>query len=214
MPALPISIPGRVVVFDYGEVISHSPSADDTRRLLEVGGVPESLETRFWERYWHHRPPLDQGSVRVSDYWKTLAADLGLEWTASQRHALWVADFRGWWSVEPRTLDLIERLHDGGTRVALLSNAGFDFASGFRHSPMSEFFEVMYVSAEMDAIKPDPDIYREVATGLGITLDQMIFIDNKRENTDAAAALGVTAHHYTSPELLEDFLKSLAAPPQ
>ena len=211
MPALPINIPGRVVVFDYGEVISHSPSEGDTRRLLEVGGVPESLETRFWERYWHHRPPLDQGSVRVSDYWKTLASELGFEWTASQRHALWVADFRGWWSVESGTLDLIERLHDGGTRVALLSNAGFDFASGFRHSPMAEFFEVMYVSAEMDAIKPDPAIYREVAMGLGITLDQMIFIDNKQENTDAAAELGVTVHHFTSVEGLDAFLVELAA---
>ena len=200
-------------MFDYGEVISHSPSEDDKRRLLEVGGIPAELESTFWERYWHHRPPLDQGSVRVTDYWKTLASELGLEWSAAQRHALWVADFRGWWSIESRTLDLIERLHEGGTRVALLSNAGFDFASGFRHSPMSEFFEVMYVSAEMDAIKPDPDIYREVAEGLGITLDQMIFIDNKLENTDAAAALGVTVHHFTTPEGLEHFLETLAASP-
>ena len=211
MPSLPIRIPDRVVVFDYGEVISHSPSDEDTRRMLTIGGIPAELEAAFWERYWHHRPPLDQGSVRVSDYWKTLASELGLEWSAAQRHALWVADFRGWWSVEPRTVDLIERLHDGGTRVALLSNAGFDFASGFRHSPMSEFFEVMYVSAEMDAIKPDPDIYREVAAGLGITLDQMIFVDNKSENTEAAAALGVTTHHFTSPAELEQFLESLAA---
>ena len=209
MPALPISIPGRVVVFDYGEVISHSPSEDDTRRMLEAGGIPESLEQTFWERYWHHRPPLDQGTMLVKDYWKTLARDLGLEWTASQRHALWVADFRGWWSVEPGTIDLIERLHDGGTRVALLSNAGFDFAAGFRHSPMSEFFEVMYVSAEMDAIKPDPEIYREVAAGLGITLEQMIFVDNKLENTDAAAELGITVHHFTSVEGLEAFLVAL-----
>ena len=211
MPASPIRIPDRVVVFDYGEVISHSPAPEDTRRLLEVGGIPESLEARFWERYWHHRPALDQGSLLVSDYWRTLSAELGLDWSASQRHALWVADFRGWWSVEPGTLDLIERLHRGGTRVALLSNAGFDFASGFRHSPMSEFFEVMYVSAEMDAIKPDPEIYREVAAGLGITLEQMIFVDNKAENTDAAAALGVTVHHFTSVAGLREFLQGLAS---
>jgi HAD superfamily hydrolase (TIGR01509 family) len=75
---------------------------------------------------------------------------------------------------------------------------------------MSEFFEVMYVSAEMDAIKPDPEIYREVAAGLGIALDEMIFIDNKQENTDAAAALGVTVHHFTSVAGLEAFLLELA----
>ena len=211
MAALPISIPESVVVFDYGEVISRTPSDEDKRRLLEVGGIPEALEATFWDRYWHHRPPLDQGSVLVTDYWKTLAAELDLQWTASQRHALWVADFRGWWSVEPGTIDLIERLYLGETRIALLSNAGFDFASGFRASPMSEFFEVMYVSAEMDAIKPDPEIYREVAAGLGIDLGQMIFVDNKSENTDAAAALGITSHHFTSVGGLETFLVELAA---
>jgi len=211
MPASPIRIPDRVVVFDYGEVISRSPIDEDTRRVLEIGGIPESLVERFWERYWHHRPPLDQGSLLVTEYWRTIGHELGLDWTASQRHALWVADFRGWWSVEPGTLDLIERLHLGGTRIALLSNAGFDFASGFRASPMSEFFEVMYVSAEMDAIKPDPEIYREVAAGLGITLEQMIFVDNKLENTDAAAALGVTVHHFTTVAGLDEFLVGEAA---
>jgi putative hydrolase of the HAD superfamily len=34
-----ISIPGRVIVFDYGEVISRSQSEDDKRAILEAGGV-------------------------------------------------------------------------------------------------------------------------------------------------------------------------------
>ncbi len=210
MAAFPIRIPDRVVVFDYGEVISHSPSEDDTLRLLDVAGLPEELEDRFWERYWFHRAALDQGTLLVTEYWRTIAFELGVEWSASKRHALWVEDFRSWWSLEPATLDLIERLYLGDTRVALLSNAGFDFASGFRFSPMSEFFETMFVSAEMDAVKPDPAIYREVAAGLGIDVEQMIFVDNKSENTDAAAALGATVHHFTSPAGLEQFLVSLA----
>jgi putative hydrolase of the HAD superfamily len=36
---------------------------------------------------------------------------------------LWAADFRSWISVEPGTVDLLGELHDGGTRLALLSNA-------------------------------------------------------------------------------------------
>jgi putative hydrolase of the HAD superfamily len=214
MPSFPIRIPDRVVVFDYGEVISHSPSEEDTRRLLAVAGISEALEERFWERYWGHRHELDRGTLLPTEYWRTIAQELEQDWPASKRHALWVEDFRSWWSVEPGTLDLIERLSDGGTRVALLSNAGFDFASGFRFSPMSEFFEVMFVSAEMDAVKPDPAIYESVAAGLGIALEQMIFVDNRVENVDAAAALGVTAHHFTTPAQLEHFLNTLAAPPQ
>ena len=203
-----ISIPDRVVVFDYGEVISLSPSEADRAAIVALSGCPEA---EFWAAYWAHREPLDQGTITIPEYWALLAADLGATWSASRVHELWVADFRGWWSVEPRTLDLIEELHEGGTRVALLSNAGFDFSSGFRRSPMAAFFERVFVSAEMDAIKPDPAIYIEVADELGIALDRMVFIDNKAPNTDAAAALGITAHHFTAVEGLDAFLRSLAA---
>lgn len=203
-----ISIPGRVVVFDYGEVISRSPNQADTSALLAIAGAEHDA---FWASYWRHRDGLDQGTVSIPEYWAAVAADLGLTWRASTVHALWIADFRSWWSVEPGTLNLIEELHDGGTRLAVLSNAGFDFSSPFRRSPMSMFFERVFVSAEMDAIKPDPAIYAEVAAELGIPLDRMIFVDNKAVNTDAAAELGVTAHHFTGVEGLGTFLRSLAA---
>ncbi len=202
-----LTIKDRVVVFDYGEVISLSPSEADRAVLLSVAGVPEEP---FWQAYWAHRGDLDQGRVSVPDYWGRVAADLAVEWAPSTVYALWVADFRGWFSVEPEVIDLIAALHAGGTRVALLSNAGFDFAGPFRYSPMGQYFERMFVSAEMDSIKPDPAIYREVADELGIDLAEMVFIDNKKENTDAAALLGVTVHHFEGAAGLSGFLHSLA----
>lgn len=203
-----IDIPGRVVVFDYGEVISHSPSEADRAALLAIAGCEAEP---FWTAYWRHRDGLDKGSTGVVDYWALVAAELGVSWRASTVHELWVADFRSWWSVNTGTLDLIEELHAGGTRLAILSNAGFDFSSPFRRSPMARFFERVFVSAEMDAIKPDLAIYAEVAAELGIPLDRMVFIDNKPENTLAAASLGVTTHHFTDVEDLGDFLRSLSA---
>lgn len=203
-----LSIPDRVVVFDYGEVISRSPSEADRAVLLTIaGGEAEP----FWASYWGHRDPLDQGTLSVADYWALVAADLGTTFSPSKVYELWVADFRSWWSVEPATVDLIAELHEGGTRIAILSNAGFDFSSGFHYSPIGNYFERIFVSAEMDAIKPDPAIYREVAADLGIRLDQMVFIDNKSVNTDAAAALGVSTHHFTGVAGLAAFLKALSA---
>ena len=201
-----LTIPNRVVVFDYGEVISRSPSAEDTAALLrEAGGQPG-----FWESYWSHRDDLDQGRVSVPAYWERIRTDISADWSASKVYALWVIDFRSWISVEPGTIDLIAELHAGGTRIALLSNAGFDFAGPFRYSPMGQYFERMFVSAEMDSVKPDPAIYLEVADELGITPTQMVFVDNKKVNTDAAAALGATVHHFEGVEGLSVFLRSLS----
>ncbi len=202
-----IRIPDRVIVFDYGEVISASQSAADRAALVEISGLDPRL---FWELYDRYREDLDQGVTLPREYWREVARDAGVEWLPAQLQQLWAADIRSWISVEPGTVQLLAELHAGGTRVALLSNAGFDFSDPFRHSPMAAYFEAMFVSAELGLIKPDPEIYRVTARELGITLEQMVFIDNKKINVDAATALGVTGHVFTAVAELRAFLESLA----
>ena len=203
-----LRIPDRVIVFDYGEVVSKSPSPDDQAALLSVAGAHAD---EFWPAYWRHRSDLDQGVTSTTEYWTLVASDLGREYSASDVQRLWAADFRGWISVEPGTVDLLAELRDGGTRVALLSNAGFDFGDPFRRSPMGRYFERVFVSAELGMIKPDAAIYRHVASELGIGLDRMVFIDNKLENVEGATALGVTGHHFEGVEGLRGFLEGLTA---
>jgi putative hydrolase of the HAD superfamily len=202
-----IRIPDRVVVFDYGEVISVSQSEADRAALVAISGLPSD---QFWELYDRYREDLDQGVTLPGEYWSLIAREAGVEWGPAHRQRLWAADIRSWISVEPGTVELLAALHAGGTRVALLSNAGFDFSDPFRHSPMAEFFEAMFVSAEMGLIKPDPEIYRVTARELGIPLDRMVFIDNKKINVDAAVALGVTGHVFTTVAELRTFLESLS----
>jgi putative hydrolase of the HAD superfamily len=203
-----IRIPDRVIVFDYGEVISVSQSTADRAALVQVSGLDTGL---FWELYNRYRDDLDQGVTLPREYWNLIARDAGVEWSPAQLQQLWAADIRSWISVEPGTVQLLAELHAGGTRVALLSNAGFDFSDPFRHSPMAAYFEAMFVSAELGLIKPDPEIYRVTARELGIALEQMVFIDNKKINVDAATALGVTGHVFTTVAELRAFLESLAS---
>jgi len=203
-----IRIPDRVIVFDYGEVISVSQSAADRAALVEISGLDADL---FWQLYDRYREDLDQGVTLPREYWNLIARDAGVEWSPARLQQLWAADIRSWISVEPGTVQLLAELHAGGTRVALLSNAGFDFSDPFRHSPMAAYFEAMFVSAELGLIKPDPEIYRVTARELGIALEQMVFIDNKKINVDAAVALGVTGHVFTTVAELRGFLESLAS---
>ena len=94
--------------------------------------------------------------------------------------------------------------------MAMLSNAGFDFASPFRFSPMARFFERVFISAELGMRKPFQEIYEEVAEELSITPGEMIFIDNKQENVDGAASLGILTHLFVTADGLRSFLEGLA----
>ncbi|MBF4634427.1 HAD family phosphatase [Agreia pratensis] len=205
---MPISIPGKVVVFDYGEVISYSPSEADRQVLLSLAGLPEQL---FWAAYWGHRDALDGGTLSIRDYWLEIARNGGVEFTESRIQELWIADHRSWLSVNPDTYDVLLALRDGGTRIALLSNAGFDFGDYFRHGPMGALFERVFVSAEMGRLKPESAIYLDVLRELGIDASDMIFIDNKAVNVDGAANLGIDGHVFTTASLLRAFLDDRAA---
>ena len=139
-----------------------------------------------------------------------IAADTGANWSEARIHELWVADFTGRISIDPEVLEIVAELHGGGTRIAVLSNAGFDFASPFRYSPIARFFKRMFVGAEMLKLKPEADIHQEVTSELGITCAEMVFIDNRQVNVDGAVALGITGHHFAAATGLRRFHHTLA----
>jgi putative hydrolase of the HAD superfamily len=203
-----ISIPDRVVVFDYGEVISRSPSAAAHAELVELAGVdPEA----FWASWHAHRHALDQGRLSVVEYWRTIERETGASWSFARLQQLWARDFTAWFDPEPAVLELLDELHAGGTRLAILSNAGFDFGDPFRRSPLGSLMEQVVVSAELDLIKPDPEIYRRAMAELGTDPARTAFIDNRLDNVEAAAALGIATHHFTGADRLRAFLEELAA---
>ncbi|HEY5223733.1 MAG TPA: HAD family phosphatase [Microbacteriaceae bacterium] len=203
---MPISIPDRVIVFDYGEVISVTPTAADRDALVAVAEVDPDL---FWPSYWRHRNGLDQGTLSIADYWQLVAADVGAQFSDTKVHQLWVSDFRSWLSADVDTLDVLFDLRAGDTRMALLSNAGRDFGSYFRHGPLGALFEGVFVSGELGIIKPAAKIFEHVMDTLAISAAQMVFVDNKEENVQGAEALGITGHVYTNAAQLRAFLESL-----
>jgi len=217
----PLSLPGRTVIFDYGEVISLAQSPADRDAITRLAGVRDqagadggpgegAAASRFWAAYDAHRDGLDQGIGGVAAYWQAVAADIGASWDDSRVHELWAADFRSWLSVNPGTVEVLADLRAGRTPLALLSNAGPDYGSYFRHGPLGDFFGTCYVSGELRLIKPDPAIYRHVLADLKITPAEAVFIDNREKNVAAAEALGITGHVFTTPERLRDFLAALA----
>ncbi len=208
MTRAPISLPGQSVIFDYGEVISLSPSAADREMIVALAGFGHDREP-FWRAYSAHRDGLDQGRAGVAAYWRAIADDVGASWDEARVHELWAADFRSWLSINPGTIEVLTDLKAGGTRLALLSNAGPDFGSYFRHGPLGDFFAACYVSGELNLLKPHPEIYQHVLNDLGITSAEAVFIDNREANVRGAEALGITSHLFTNVTALRAFLASL-----
>jgi len=205
----PISLPGKLVIVDYGEVISLPPSAADRAVIADLAGVSGEGEPPFWRAYFGHRDGLDQGSAGALAYWRAIAADIGASWDDARMHELWAADFRSWLSINPGTIEVLADLTAGGTRLALLSNAGPEYGSFFRRGPLADFFVACYVSGELNLLKPHPEIFQHVLDDQGVSAADAVFIDDRDRNVRGAEAVGISGHLFTTPLELREFLVSL-----
>ena len=83
-------------------------------------------------------------------------------------------------------------------RLFLLTNTDAIHISRFEHSVGMSFsgdfyrcFEKVYYSFEMGMRKPEPEIFNYVIQKHGLSPARTLFIDDKKENTDAAEAAGL-----------------------
>jgi putative hydrolase of the HAD superfamily len=91
----------------------------------------------------------------------------------------------------------IRRLRSDGIKVGLLTNNVKEFGSAWRATfPVDELFEVVIDSSEVGMRKPDPRIYLLTCERLAVPPAASVFVDDNRDNVEAARAVGIEAVHF------------------
>ncbi|MEV7991818.1 HAD-IA family hydrolase [Streptomyces sp. NPDC086077] len=93
--------------------------------------------------------------------------------------------------------------------LVLVSNASVTLEADLDTLGLSDLADHVVSSARVRLVKPDPRIYRIAADLAGVPLDRCLFVDDSLENTEAAAALGMTPVHFREPADLERALAPL-----
>ena len=63
-------------------------------------------------------------------------------------------------------------------------------------APLDKIFRKCFLSYEMKALKPSEAFYRSVISQIGLSSDQMLFIDDSQKNVDGSLAAGLPAVYY------------------
>jgi 2-haloacid dehalogenase len=113
----------------------------------------------------------------------------------------------------PGTGDVVRDLHAAGVPLFALTNWSHEL---YPHAPANfevmALFEEVVVSGTEKVAKPDPRVFEIVAERSGLPLDQLVFVDDKQANVDAAAALGMQAILFTDATALRTELRSRGLP--
>ncbi|GAA2424843.1 HAD family phosphatase [Actinomadura vinacea] len=196
------------IVFDFGAVISHEPPEEAGALLAQALHVePE----RFWRAYWNYRRPYDLGHTIASEYWADVCARLSRTFDDALVETLIALDMTAWSHLNDGTLGLIRELAARDVPLALLSNAPAELARQIDQQEWAEPFRHRLFSADLGMAKPDPRIYQELCERLGAAPSDVLFIDDRTDNVEAARRFGIETIHFTDAASLQERLGSRAA---
>src|SRR5579864_8634362 len=107
------------VIFDYGEVLSKRPTAEENARLAGFFNLRADQLPGLWER---NRGAYDRGDLAPDVYWSMLAKDSGVELNPDQLGAIHEIDLAMWSKINSSMVDWLGHLRLSGMKLGLLSN--------------------------------------------------------------------------------------------
>ena len=212
-------MPPKILYFDLGKVLLDFSHEQMCRQMADVAGVS-------WESV--HRAVFDDadcqaalirfetGHISTDEFFDHICAATD---TAPDRRQFAEAACDIFTPIAPM-LALVERLAAAGNRLAVLSNTNpvqWDFIADGRYPLLALgrpdcAFERAILSYEIGAMKPDAAIYRAAAEQAGVAREEMFFTDDRLENIEGAAAVGIDAVHFAGCAGLVEQLRSRGVP--
>lgn len=176
----------KAVIFDFFGVFCSSIATDWFKKIVGTDS-PEKLAAF-------------QGICTQSDLGKITRDEFNRE--ASRLSGIPVEEVVRGIDLETHlNISLIEYtriLIDRGFRIACLSNGTKEWTLKVMvDSNLTDLFEEITLSADLGIVKPDPEIYQYTLKRLALPAAEVVFVDDRQANVDAAEALGIRSLLFT-----------------
>ena len=181
----------RAVVFDYGNVLCLEQTLEDMKSMALVCGIPHE---RFSELYWKLRPPYDRGDIDGPAYWTAVVGQQELSLSRDQIATLIKLDCESITRPNQGAVQWAKLLHQEGFPLTLLSNMPLELSRHVTKSfPSVSTFEYLIYSCDYGSIKPELAIFRNCLELLKAAPQDILYLDDRAENVEAAAHLGINS---------------------
>lgn len=176
------------IVFDLAGVVVARNEARCPQQIMDYFYFINLGETLpdFWNDY-------DRGTREIDSVAEKLAIFRGSDFETAKRLMLAAITYQ---ETIPATESLIEDLKGAGYRLFVLSNMSKDYIEFLRKLSVFQHFEGEIISCEVNLIKPEKEIYQLLLDTYNLDPKQTMFIDDRAENVEAAATLGIAPFHF------------------
>jgi len=195
----------RAAVFDLGNVVC---TFNPERRLQELarrtGLEPERIHDAVWTSGLDAR--AESGQLSVADVQQALVDALDNRIDLVTLRAAWSTAF----IPDNAVCELVRRLHHPS--FAFTNNGPMlTDCLGHELTAVEQLFQRVICSWQVRARKPDPAAFERLCAEVRCPPEELLFIDDDRNNTASARSVGLATITFTSAERLAADLHQLQA---
>lgn len=195
----------QCVLFDIGGVLvdwhmSWITSEISNRFQLDKKHVDEAFH-----KYLHE---LDCGKITEQDFWKKIGAYCSSKKLQNTSESLWDTYFRKNAIPNTELIQISQNIKEKNLALGVLSNIEKVTHCVVEDWNVLDNFDFKFFSYQIGFAKPDSKIYEHAIANMSFSADQVLFIDDKKENIAEAEKAGLIGLHYTGMQSLQNQLQS------
>lgn len=188
--------PLKAVIFDYGNVLSEPQTAAEIQSMARILDLTAAEFKTF---YWTFREAYDEAKFEPREYWNNVAQLAGRTLSQPQIENLIELDSLSWMHPRSTVVDWAHTVRRAGFRTALLSNMPVTLRDALQRCAWLPAFDQRTFSCDLAITKPSPRIYLHCLGELGLAPWDVLFVDDRAPNVQAAQAVGMHAFQFTTP---------------
>jgi epoxide hydrolase-like predicted phosphatase len=186
----------KAIIFDWGGVLIKEPGNEVRKLVASAFNVSAKEFIHAYERY---HDSFQRGGISEGELWEKLAFEN--QWSKPSSTSLWHDAFAHAYQEKQDVITVAKKLKDNGYKIGFLSNTEEPGKTFFQERKY-DFFDVAVFSCAEGFRKPEPELYNILLQRLGIEANETAFVDDRKENVQAAIKLGMCGILYTTTEQL------------
>lgn len=191
-------------IFDLGGVIARPMKRDYIYQALDYNIDYETFKYIFSDG--EEAIKLHKGEISLEKYFKFLKQYIKEEITLEQFLKIYNDSKEGFYK---EAISIIKYLKSLGSKIYLLSNLRkIDFEIFEKEFDIS-IFNNLFLSYEMDMLKPNDDIYQAVIEKINDAPENMYFFDDSEANIKGALRNKINAYQVTGENIKEVILNCI-----
>ncbi len=189
----------EAVVFDFGGVMTTLTMPERVQAFIREKGIDWQIVENGYAKY---RKLMDGGFISLREMYSLIWADNDISFSEANYETLlrvdaesWLKDYRNF-----ETLEWMRELKERGFKLGILTNMPPDFAPLFRrdYADFVSLADAVVISGEEHMFKPQQRIYRLMTKRLGVTPNDITFVDDVESNCEGARKAGWKAICFTT----------------